>query len=363
MLGLFAFGGQMKKIVMIITLMLSWAGLFAGDWGSSGGEFIKNRFNPWFVKDIEGNYFDVNYCVAIDEQGISASKEDVLRITKIAIDYWKSEFASTGALTGIGMHNFVLRDCDGTEDIKLQFGYGTLSVEQLATFSAMGESFSNYVGLTIRTAYDKIMLRGRGFIYITSDIGLHAYGKNSNIPPGLFKNEGVLFEVLRHEIGHVMGLPHIASGIMAADYPENVLLHFRDYRTIRPSTFFAPEKSYTRCGVINGGCATVIGEGNWLEGFEIKSDTSTLAGKSTKITPVLDAAILSFPIKIFLSSEQKIFERLPNENFLKGPPIVSFKLLANFVNGDGETLQLLLDIHPNYVEIYRFYMETIVKIF
>ncbi len=359
----FLFGGPMRKIFLITSFLFSCTGLLAGDWGSSGGEFIKDRYNPWFVKDIEGTFFDVKYCLAFDEQGISASKEDVLRITKAAIDYWRSEFAPVGSLTGIGMHNFILQDCDGFEDVKFQFGYGTLSAEQLATFATMGESFENYVGLTIRTAYDKIMLRGKGFIYITSDIGAHAYGKNSNIPPGLFKNDGVLFEVLRHEIGHIMGLPHIAGGVMAADHPENVLLHFRDYRIIRPGTFFAPAKFYTKCGVITPECNTVISSGDWLEGFEVKSAMSIFAGKSTKVSQVADATILHFPIQIFLPLEQKIFERLPNENFLKGPPIVSFKLIANFINGDNESLQLLLDLHPNYVEIYKFDGESIVKFF
>jgi hypothetical protein len=73
--------------------------------------------------------------------------------------------------------------------------------------------------LAVQTAYDKSALRGRGFIYMSPDVGPRALAGAKSVERPWSRLDGQLFKVtILHELGHVAGLQHNAeaNGLMGA---------------------------------------------------------------------------------------------------------------------------------------------------
>src|SRR5262249_43703857 len=129
-------------------------------WASSGGELLNDSQNPWWVKNTRA----VQYCIDVDTVGFSASLDKAREAVEGALKYWKDQFATripflpqakeNNALQvifdfmGIGTQEFSEVPCSGTEDLRFQFGYGTLSAEQLGHIADP----RSYVGVTERTS-------------------------------------------------------------------------------------------------------------------------------------------------------------------------------------------------------------------
>jgi hypothetical protein len=199
---------------------------FAGGWGSSGGELLGDTQNPWWVKNTK----TVNYCVEIDQEGISASPEKIRLLIQKAIGLWKTEFSRNidfvengPALSkqfsylGVGIQEFKEVPCSKDVDLRLQFGYRTLSLNQRLHIHHP----EKYVGMTVRTSYDEVTLRGKGFILIGSDRGPKRF-RGETIGENPWSTDTALFLVLVHELGHVFGVPHVGSeySLMSEQGPE-----------------------------------------------------------------------------------------------------------------------------------------------
>lgn len=349
------------RCVLLSFFLVSSA--WAGSWGSSGsGEFMRDQHNPWFVKGMT----EVRYCLEMDQQGISASPDKIRSLSEKAINYWKDEFTSHNNVIEVGTQTFTLTNnfpaekCKGDEDLKIQFGYGTLSPDQLKEFQDHDENPQNYVGIAIRTAYDKVTLRGKGFVFISSDRGSHSYNSGNGISKDLWNHDGLLFRVLQHEMGHVFGVAHTDNGFMAADFPENMVRNFRPFRTIKVQSFFSPRDSVSSCATENSLpikdalCVHLRTPDRWksLEAFaETLTGAEIRIGKSTSVQRT--STRQQFPVKLFLPEEQKIFSHLPGELVLRGPARQQFKLLVDFVEeGTNNKTKLLLDIGPSEIEAY-----------
>lgn len=334
-----------------------------GDWGSSGGgEFLRDALNPWFVKNVT----QVRYCVVVDREGFSSSAEKAKQYTAQAIQYWKKEFQSRDEILGIGSQTFVLTnpksgmDCIGDEDLRVQFGYRTLSPEQLKRFTDQGEDPQDYLGIAIRTSYDKEQMRGKGYVFISSDKGPYPYNRGAGISRNLWSHDGLLFRILQHELGHVFGVSHTDTGFMSSDFPEHMVRNYSNYRIVQETPFFSPPDKFEFVSMRktlplqNMEVLQIQGSRNWREmeirGFSTDSQEVYFA-KAANLQR--SSTRQHFPVRVFLPKEQKVFNALPGELVWKGPARIQFKLIGKFELKDGTSTSLLLELSPEDVEIYK----------
>lgn len=215
---------QLHSISLKTLLLcgLGYGSVASAAWVSGGGELIKDANNPWFLS----NTTDVTYCVSVDESAFSASREDIETAVDHAFTFWKEEFsvasipmqrdAEDGKIVRIVLatQNFIRTSCKETTDIHFQFG--TLTSEQLNHL----KDPRNFVGIAVRTDYDPVNLRGKGFVYISPDKGPWRFNLENAIEQP-WKEEQRLLGVVIHEVGHIFGITHTKDfSLMAAEYPE-----------------------------------------------------------------------------------------------------------------------------------------------
>lgn len=195
---------------------------FAG-WASSGGDYFSTAKNPWYLS----NTSKVSYCIAADEENFGETTGNVRVQIKKAFQYWKEQFEQAekdSDAVELATQKFVETECDEYTDITFQLGI--LSPKQKRFLQH--PEFS--VARTVRTSYDEVNLRGKGFVYVSPETGplaLKALDReNTPILNRWSHAEGKLLEiVLIHEIGHIFGLQH-AEGVMSEDVPRGIISSF-----------------------------------------------------------------------------------------------------------------------------------------
>lgn len=197
--------------------------VYENGWVGSGGDNFKEQINAWFVK----NTTQVNYCIKIDQQNFSAVATAGESIKK-SIQFWKKEFAgwnksivNTPGFYQLATQEFVETSCDGQEDITFLFGSATLNQEQRQFLGDV----KRHIGITVRTSYDRETLKGKGFIFVGSDLGQESFQNSAKIDP-FWILPGKLDPVIIHELGHVFGLPHFSQGVMNEVFPEKLATNF-----------------------------------------------------------------------------------------------------------------------------------------
>ncbi|MBI3543315.1 MAG: hypothetical protein HY075_08605 [Deltaproteobacteria bacterium] len=176
----------------------------------------------------------------------------------------------------VGTQDFVAVDCanheDAGVDLTFQLGYETLDARQRAFLA----DARKYVGIAVRTSYDEVNLRGKGFIYISSDRGPNRFdadtiGSGSPFVAAPWAFNGLLYRVLAHELGHVFGIPHLGGSVrnfssthndphdlqktfalMSEQYPEEIVQRenyaaFIGDDAIDP--FFMPRTEFHECAL------------------------------------------------------------------------------------------------------------------
>lgn len=211
------------------TGMLVNSAAFAG-WNSGGGALLKDGENPWFIQNTRR----VEYCIQADPAAFHQDLAVVDQKIGEALEYWKDEFSRswTPEINRIKVasatQEFVRTACAPNTDLVFQMGI--LTPEQIRYLG----NPRDFVSVAVRTDYDPVQLRGKGFIYIAADTGpLRPAAKNMLSDPWRFVDGGILYRVLVHELGHVFGLKHASSlpemglfqgkGLMSASYPELIV--------------------------------------------------------------------------------------------------------------------------------------------
>jgi hypothetical protein len=222
-------------VVSFLNLLLPLQS-FAG-WTSSGGETLKDKINPWFLQ----NTTEVRYCILVDQANFGQSFADVQRRVQKTLQIWKHQLgnlkmrsvggsSSDENLPRLGTQNFIEVNCNlngpriSTNGADLVFQFGVLSGEQL---SKIGDPTS-YIGLTVRTEYDPVNLRGKGFMYFSPENGPLKLNKSGLVQnPWSRQNGQMLLVALLHELGHVFGIQHTDHfPLMEESYLEFVLTNF-----------------------------------------------------------------------------------------------------------------------------------------
>lgn len=224
------FSPRVAVAVSIVTSLLpSSAALAFGGWVSSGGELLQDSVNPWFFSNVK----KVDYCfVENNAGGFSASPAKTRDLFRKALDYWKREFNQNKSpfpiTLGIASQNFVENaSCSGNEDLTVYLGFETLNAEQKAT---LGVNLRRFLGLTVRTSYQlesqhqEFKLRGKGFIFVASDLGDYAFEGPMQAVKSPWSYDGLLLRIFAHELGHVFGISHTDAGVMGATFSENLLM-------------------------------------------------------------------------------------------------------------------------------------------
>ena len=351
--------------VLFLALSLFASPVYAGEWGSAGGGFSNNLMNPWFVKNLKGEFgYDVSFCIDVDAKGFSADPVHIRSLFKQALAYWQEQFEKE-RLLGIAKQNFVEKTgkCDGTEDLRLEFGYGTLTAEQLAEFKKQESEPEDFVAITVRTGFIARELRGKGFMYFGSDHGEHAYNHGNDVATNLWQHDGVLFRVMVHELGHLFGLPHVPGVPMGQEFPEFVLKNYANYREVGGlPPFFRGHDTYTFCGDSsaweiplppNTHCVVIFFNANFSS-----MDLTTLDADNHPTGPVKNframnvrAANIDFPVKVVFNREQIVFPANPGEKSWNGPARQSF---TSYFGGSPEfgLQSLLVDVTPTQLRIH-----------
>lgn len=207
----------MKFLIYIFLICTTaWAGENGG-WIGMGGELFKDARNPWFVKNTN----EVLYCIDIDKKNISATPQEITQAFQEALQFWKSEFSRSNDMQdghfSLGTQTFTQVSCDQTSiDYRILFGSSLLNKNELDFL----KDPTQYVGVTVRTNYDPINLKGKGFSFFADDLNIKT--TNSFLPKA-WSHPKVLRYAFMHELGHVFGLPHFGTGLMSEIFLDQLI--------------------------------------------------------------------------------------------------------------------------------------------
>ncbi len=244
-------------LALVVMSLFTEVTLAQGGWISSGGELFKNGKNPWFVK----NTTVVNYCIRIDVSSFSASKQEVQSAIQLGFQYWKNEFSksiatfTTDGVITLATQDFIEKPCpveigkrdDSKVDLEFLFGYGTLTPRQVAHLV----NPKKYIGVTVRTDYDVVNLKAKGFVFISSDLGTESYENAGNLIEKAWMHPKLLQYAVLHELGHVFGIPHTGSGLMSEVFLDQILNKnvYANYEKAPIEAFLRPNEEVEVCDV------------------------------------------------------------------------------------------------------------------
>jgi hypothetical protein len=262
----------------------------------------------------------------------------------------------------VATQSFLEVDCLANPDVQFVLGYGGLTQDQVSFFKDANDpdrDTTDYIGVTVRTSYDDVNMRGKGYIYISSDMGAHVYKNDGNLIAPAWSKPNLLLYALIHETGHVFGFPHTGSSIMSEVFLEQTLdQHLTDiFQQNAIESFLLPGPAIDNCNLLPGMTA-------WFGAAEGMNCIRAQLGSLTQIPiyayaqgsttpPVqlgtfrgIDVSILtdmrSSPgIFVHLTPHQTVFseQEAGFRGFMIGPSFVDFGAQANYVPADGSAVK------------------------
>lgn len=347
----------MKFLALILILSLNAFAGNEGGWVSSGGELFKDAHNPWFIKNTDKVY----YCIKVDTSTISMPQEDVPHVVESAISFWKNEFQKayepeTIGRFNLGSQDFILTTCDDNKvDLRFLFGYGTLKAEEIKFLTKP----EKYIGVSVRTDYDSVNLKGKGFVYIASDKGEHAYENPGHLIKEAWKNKKLMHFALVHELGHVFGMPHMGSGIMSEVFLDQILNQYLVDSFLKHSadSFLRPKSTLDHC-LVSTKIRTQIFKMKETEyclrmsaaannTFMLETDAGRPLGKILGLKPDLFDTRNQPASVLQITPAQKVFTQAETgfRSFMFGPTILDMGANATLLINEGNV------IYPVYLKI------------
>lgn len=317
-------------------------------WTSGGGELLGDSVNPWWVKNTK----NLNYCISINQNTFNQTEEDLNRVVVKALSFWKKEFkeitySEYPHTSQTAQQKFTRTACSEKTDLKFQFGY--LTEEQKKKV----QDSERFVSLAVRTDYDQVNLKGKGFVYVSDRLAR--------------KDETELLYVLLHELGHVFGLPHTGRNnfdLMAEDFVESVIkgripsnlknipsyfssvdgtITIQTSNNLGPRKFFKVEEELSEISLVS----TVVGE---RPGYEVWA-TKKIGGKA-KLGNILSepdqtpVAFVKEATSFYLPKEQRVFPK----NVEIGVPQFSYSMFKGTYSNDTESREVGIYFSPGLIK-------------
>lgn len=287
-----------------------------GGWVGMGGELFKDARNPWFVKNTP----EVFYCLKVDKASVSVDEAIIDNAIKASVAFWKSELsrATNQGLDGhfsLGTQTFTRTTCaDSKLHLTILFGPGTLDANLQADKNILDylKDPNKYVGVTVRTSYDLKNLVGRGFMYFSSDL------QNPSLVKRAWSRPKILQYALMHEIGHVLGLPHLGTGLMSEVFLDQLVKpEFIDkYETLPYESVIAPNPEFVSCEIVTNATKSFFG---------IPQDHNCISLKQIDLTSLTVSALKTETSKDELELGVLRMD-FPNPNDFLGRPISFLQL-------------------------------------
>lgn len=204
------------KALIVTSLGLNLAN--AGGWVVGGGELIGDNNNPWFLQ----NTTEVKYCLKLDEQNFGLTRQESEKIIEEGFKFWMRQFQrqfDTMPTFPIGRQTFKQVSCEQNPDIQFQFG--VLDLEQLNNL----KEIERKIAFTVRTDYDRVNMKGKGFVYISPESGPLKVQNPRVVDRPWSRSKSALTQfVLIHELGHIFGLQHASNiELMKENFVEQLV--------------------------------------------------------------------------------------------------------------------------------------------
>ncbi len=206
---------QKTQLTLILCLFSSLA-LAAGGVGDGGGGQPGNETNPWRIGSAP-----VQYCIQRDSK-FPQSQNELSVLIRESIEDWKNFFkrhrldqpfsgeSETLNSQGLALNFQEVETCTA-KTIRFMFGIINKEILEYRTFYP-----DRVIGFAHRTDYDPHLLSGNGVIWIAPH---NSYQENTGPMVDIFPNwtwRPSLKHQLLHEIGHIFGMPHDSTWVMAS---------------------------------------------------------------------------------------------------------------------------------------------------
>lgn len=358
----------MKGFISASVLMLSSAS-YAG-WTSTGGSLIQDKNNPWFLKDVE----TVNYCIVADPKNFDASIDVIDHAIERAVRYWREEFSVAPSLRfKFSVPKFLRSDC--SDKIDVAFRFGVLPENMTAKDREYLGDTTQFVSLAVRTDYETVSMRGRGFVYVSPRQGPLGYIHGSDYVDGLpwaYGEGGQLIKVLIHEVGHILGISHTGSGpanVMAEDYPDYVIRHagpqshsedmprFFNFTKDLTGTYVGERKNADIrkfFGAFKYSFTVKYRDDKNLDVWEV-DEQGRIGNWMGVITMAYVQAERSAALRVFMPKEQTQFPEFKSES-VEGPLLTTrISALGQFHSKNGrDSLPIFVNLLPNEIQLATF---------
>ena len=232
-------------------------------------------------------------------------------------------------------------DCVSAEtvDLRILFGVETLTQPEREYL----QDPRKFIGITVRTDYDEVQLKGRGFMFISSDQGPNPYSNSGDLIEKAWQYPKLLQYALMHEFGHVFGFPHIGGGLMSEVFLEQTLNKklYENFLKAQVESVLSPESVMEVCQLWDTNVLAWLGAPSNHRcirfassptdpGYEVSSrlDEKAQWGAIGKVRPLrLDMAdFRSKPVVVLqLTNKQNVFtpEETAFRSFMNGPEMAA----------------------------------------
>ncbi len=193
--------------------------------GFGGGDTTdRRRLAAWYYGDRQ-----IQVCKQVNKY-FSLSETEVVSFVQDAILVWKNYFDHKGInkkrIDKVNLNFNLKPTCEGGEDLVLYFGTGPIN-QNLLDLRAF-QSLSNPVAYVNKTYMSEDLKWSKGYIRFVEDF---SYGLDDGYFPN-WSDKDQFYQILLHEIGHVLGFAHIPGTIMTGSIVRETIVENKILNTV-----------------------------------------------------------------------------------------------------------------------------------
>lgn len=193
--------------------------------GFGGGDTTdRRRLAAWFYGEQQIQVCkQVNTYFGLSEADIESSIQDSILIWK---NYFNNKEINKRLKDKVNLNFNLKASCEGGEDLVLYFGTGPIH-QNLLDLRAY-QSLSNPVAYVNKTHMSEDLKWSKGYIRFTEDL---SYSLGDGFFPD-WSNKDHFFQILTHELGHVLGFAHIPGTIMSGSIVKDTIIENKVLKTV-----------------------------------------------------------------------------------------------------------------------------------